>query len=162
MDVKVYTTPTCGYCHQLKGFLQERGVPFEEKDVSRDRAAAQEMVNLTGQMGVPVAVIGGETVIGFDRPRIEALLARRPARQGPKFGLQIADGRAGVLVGTVRPGGIGSRLGLASGDTITGVNDRPVRTAADLERFIAGVAPGNLVSMKFRRDGQPRKSEIIV
>ena len=122
------------------------------------------MVNLTGQMGVPVAVIGDETVIGFDRPRIEALLARRPARQGPRFGLKIADdrGRGGVLVGGVRPGGIGARLGLASGDTITEVNDRPARTAADLERFIAGVAPGNLVAMKFLRDGQPRKSEIIV
>ncbi len=162
MDVKVYTTPTCGYCQQLKAYLRERGVPFEEKDVSRDRAAAQEMVDLTGQMGVPVAVIGGETVIGFDRPRIEALLARRPARQGPKFGLKIASGSGGVLVGGVKPDGIGARLGLASGDTITEVNSRPVRTAADMERSISGVAAGNIVSMKFLRGGQPRKTEIIV
>ena len=160
--VRVYTTPTCGYCHQLKAFLRERGVAFEEKDVSRDRAAAQEMVDLTGQMGVPVAVIGGETVIGFDRPRIEALLARGDARRGPRFGLKIADGSEGVVVGAVRPDGLGAKLGLASGATITEFNSRPVRTAVEMENSISGVAPGNIVSLKFLRGGRPRKSEIIV
>jgi S1-C subfamily serine protease len=120
------------------------------------------MVNLTGQMGVPVSVIGGEAVIGFDRPRIEALLARRPAKPGVKFGLRVADGPGGVLVGTVRPGGVGARLGLSSGDTITEVNSQPVRTASDMERSISGVAPGNIVTMKFLRGGSPRKTEIVV
>ena len=120
------------------------------------------MVNLTGQMGVPVAVIGGEAVIGFDRPRIEMLLARRPARQGPKFGLRIADGEGGVYVGAVRPDGLGNRLGLIAGDVITDFNDRPLRTAAEMERAIAAVAAGNLVALRFLREGRPRKTEIVV
>jgi glutaredoxin len=59
MKVKVYSTPTCGYCHQAKKFLAERGVEYSEFDVSCDRAAAEEMVRLTGQMGVPVILVDG-------------------------------------------------------------------------------------------------------
>jgi hypothetical protein len=74
------------------------GVKYQEVDVSRDQAAAQEMVDLTGQMGVPVIVIGGEAIIGFDRQRIQELIAAG-ASAGPatgngqkvRFGLQIAD-----------------------------------------------------------------------
>ena len=76
MDVKVYTTPTCGYCHQVKKFLSERGVKYAEYDVSRDRAAADEMVRLTGQMGVPVILVDGQVVVGFDRARLEHLLSK--------------------------------------------------------------------------------------
>ena len=75
MDVKIYTTPTCGYCHQAKKFLADLGVSFTEHDVSRYRAAAEEMVRLTGQMGVPVIAVDGEVVIGFDRASLEKLLA---------------------------------------------------------------------------------------
>jgi glutaredoxin-like YruB-family protein len=66
MDVKVYTTPTCPYCYQVKSFLDRLGVKYTEYDVSRDRDKAEEMVTMTGQMGVPVTVIDGEVVIGFD------------------------------------------------------------------------------------------------
>ena len=91
MEVKIYTTPTCGYCRQAKRFLTEMDVRFTEYDVSRDRAVAEEMVNLTGQMGVPVIVVDGQAVIGFDRARLEALLADRDSGQRPHFGLKIAD-----------------------------------------------------------------------
>ena len=161
MSVKVYTTPTCGYCHQVKDYLRERGVPYQEYDVSRDRNAAQEMVNLTGQMGVPVIVVDDEVVIGFDRARLAQLLAQRPAGKGVKFGLRIADGQSGALVGAVAPDGLGARLGLTAGDIVTDINTRPVRNAADMERVIGALAPGNIVTMKFRRRGEPRKSEII-
>lgn len=76
INIRIYTTPTCGYCHQAKRFLSERGVKFTEYDVSRDRAAADEMVRMTGQMGVPVIVVDGQVVVGFDRTRLEHLLAK--------------------------------------------------------------------------------------
>ena len=57
MNVTVYTTPTCGYCRQVKEFLSRRGLKFTEYDVSRDRAAADEMIRKSGQMGVPVIIV---------------------------------------------------------------------------------------------------------
>lgn len=68
--IKVYSTPVCPYCVALKNFLKEKGIDFEEIDVSKDESAAQEMVEKTGQMGVPVVEIDGEMIIGFDREKI--------------------------------------------------------------------------------------------
>jgi glutaredoxin len=56
MRVDIYTTPTCGYCHQTKQFFNERGIRYFEYDVSRNHDAAERMMNLTGQTGVPVIV----------------------------------------------------------------------------------------------------------
>ncbi|MCA9364411.1 MAG: glutaredoxin family protein [Candidatus Moranbacteria bacterium] len=56
-NVIVYSTPTCGYCVMAKDFLKEHNVDFKEIDVSQDQQAAQEMMNKTGQMGVPVVAI---------------------------------------------------------------------------------------------------------
>lgn len=64
----------CPYCTTLKEFLKERGIEFEEIDVSQDEKAIKEMVEKTGQMGVPVMDIDGEIVIGFDREKISRLL----------------------------------------------------------------------------------------
>ena len=64
----------CPYCTTLKEFLKEKGVEFEEIDVSQDEKAMKEMVEKTGQMGVPVMEIDGEIVIGFDREKIVKLL----------------------------------------------------------------------------------------
>ena len=72
--IKVYSTSMCPYCTTLKEFLKERGVEFEEIDVSQDEKAMKEMVEKTGQMGVPVMEIDGEVVIGFDREKIIKLL----------------------------------------------------------------------------------------
>lgn len=72
--VLVFTTPTCPWCRRAKQYLQERGVPFREVDVSRDPAAARDLVRRTGQMGVPVIEIDGRPIVGFDRQRIDALL----------------------------------------------------------------------------------------
>ena len=52
-NVKVYSTPTCPYCHMVKDFLKEKGVEFEDIDVASDQAAAKEMIGKSGQMGVP-------------------------------------------------------------------------------------------------------------
>jgi len=74
MTVKVYSTPTCPYCNQAKDFLKEKGIEFEEIDVSQDTAAAQAMIEKTGQMGVPVIEIEGEAIVGFNKPKMIELL----------------------------------------------------------------------------------------
>ncbi|OHA58497.1 MAG: NrdH-redoxin [Candidatus Vogelbacteria bacterium RIFOXYD1_FULL_44_32] len=76
MDKKVviYSTPTCHFCHMAKDFFKENNVPFEDIDVVADRAKAKEMIDKSGQMGVPVIFIGDEMTIGFDEDRIKSQL----------------------------------------------------------------------------------------
>jgi len=74
MTVKVYSTPTCPYCTQVKEFLKEKSIEFEEIDVAADPKAAQEMIDKSGQMGVPVVDIDGEMIIGFNKPKMMELL----------------------------------------------------------------------------------------
>ena len=78
MDVKVYATSTCPYCRMAKEFLKEKKTAFTEIDVGADPAGAQEMIKISGQMGVPLIVINGEIIVGFDRPAIEKALAGKP------------------------------------------------------------------------------------
>lgn len=73
-EVIVYTTPSCPWCNAVKQYLEERGIPYTEIDVSQDQAAAMEMIRKSGQMGVPVVEIDGEIVIGFDKERLDYLL----------------------------------------------------------------------------------------
>ena len=72
--VKVYSTSTCPYCVTVKEYLNEKGVEFEGIDVSSDQAAAQEMIEKSGQMGVPVIDIEGEIIVGFDKSKIDEAL----------------------------------------------------------------------------------------
>jgi glutaredoxin-like YruB-family protein len=72
--VKVYSTTTCPYCVTLKAFLKEKGIEFKDVDVGSDSAAADEMIKKSGQMGVPVADIDGQIVVGFDKEKICQLL----------------------------------------------------------------------------------------
>ncbi len=72
--VIVFTTPTCTYCNAVKRYFREKGIKFRDVDVSRDAAAARDMVRRSGQMGVPVIDIGGKIVVGFDRPKIDRFL----------------------------------------------------------------------------------------
>ena len=72
--VKIYSTPTCPYCAMAKAFLKEHGVPFVERDVAGDKAAATEMMEKSGQMAVPVLDINGEIIVGFDRDAIKKAL----------------------------------------------------------------------------------------
>jgi len=74
MKIKVYSTETCPYCNALKSFLKENKVKFEEIDVEKNQKAAEEMVEKSGQMGVPVTIINGEIIVGFDREKIEKKL----------------------------------------------------------------------------------------
>ncbi len=72
--VRVYSTPTCPFCIRTKQFLREHRVEFEDIDVSSDLEKAEEMVKISGQMGVPVLDIDGEIIVGFDRDRIRQVL----------------------------------------------------------------------------------------
>jgi glutaredoxin 3 len=75
--VILFTTPTCTYCRQAKKYFREHSVPFKDVDVSRDSAAARDMVRRSGQQGVPVIDIGGKVIVGFNRPKIDRLLGLR-------------------------------------------------------------------------------------
>jgi len=72
--IKVYSTQTCPYCHIAKDFLKENKIKFEDIDVSENEEKANEMIEKSGQMGVPVIDIDGEIIIGFDKEKIKKLL----------------------------------------------------------------------------------------
>jgi glutaredoxin-like YruB-family protein len=73
-QVAIYSTPTCTYCRAAKMFFAEHQIPYEEHDVSVDLPRRQEMIEKSGQMGVPVITIDDQIVIGFDERRLENLL----------------------------------------------------------------------------------------
>ena len=142
MEVMVYTSPTCPYCHQAKEYLRQKGVPFTERDVSRDPGAAREIVRLTGQVGVPVITIDDHVIPGFSPQRLEQILAS----YRPSLGLAIADAdksaahtqpgfpAQGAYIGRVRSGPA-ERAGIRTGDVVLAVDGRPIRNAADLEHL---------------------------
>ena len=74
MNVKIYTTPTCNFCHAEKEFFKKHSIEFQEFDVFADAKAREEMIQKTGQLGVPVTDVGGQIVIGFDRGKLIQLL----------------------------------------------------------------------------------------
>jgi glutaredoxin 3 len=73
-NVVIYSTPTCHFCHMAKDYLTEKGIAFTEHNVAEDLEKRQEMMEKSGQMGVPVIMIGDEMLIGFDKPRINQML----------------------------------------------------------------------------------------
>ena len=75
-EVTVYSTPSCSYCIRLKSYLSQKGINFTNIDVSSDAQSLEKMVNLSGQMGVPVIDIDGEIVVGFDKEKIDKLLEK--------------------------------------------------------------------------------------
>ena len=66
MVVKVYSTSACPYCHMTKEFLKKNNIEFEDIDVSNDQKAAQEMIEKSGQMGVPVIDVNGKIIVGYN------------------------------------------------------------------------------------------------
>jgi S1-C subfamily serine protease len=120
------------------------------------------MVRRTGQMGVPVTVLDGEAVIGFDRPRLEALIAARAAKSGAgtgtragaaqaPFGAAVKSVPGGLLVGNVRPGSAAEKTGLRAGDVITAINGRSIGDTSALVAALSPAARGPVLSVQ--RDG---------
>ncbi len=71
----IYTTPWCQFCKHVEAYLDEKGIGYEKIDVQADQAKAQEMIDKSGQMGVPVTELRGQIIVGWDKPKFEALLA---------------------------------------------------------------------------------------
>lgn len=74
-NVIVYTSNTCPYCTLAKNYLDEKGVSYTEKNVQTDKEARKELMNM-GHMGVPVLVVDGEEIVGFDKEKLDTLLAK--------------------------------------------------------------------------------------
>ncbi|MEI6862953.1 MAG: glutaredoxin domain-containing protein [Candidatus Omnitrophota bacterium] len=72
--VTVYSTPTCPFCIRAKQFLKESNIQYVDIDVSSDQAKAQEMIDRSGQMGVPVIDVEGAIIVGFDKDKIKEAL----------------------------------------------------------------------------------------
>jgi len=72
--VTIYTTPSCHFCHMAKEFFKANNVVYTEHDVAADQAQRKEMIEKSGQMGVPVIQIGNELIIGFNKPVVAQLL----------------------------------------------------------------------------------------
>ena len=72
--VTIYSTPSCHFCHLVKDFFIAHGIVFEEFDVASDLEKRKEMLEKSGQMGVPVTIIGDDLVIGFDKEKLSKLL----------------------------------------------------------------------------------------
>jgi S1-C subfamily serine protease len=142
----------------LKEFLSQRGIAYTERDISIDRAAAAEVTRLTGQLAVPVTVVDGQVIVGFDRPKLEQALASTHPSLGaavkdatPSLGVRTMPSTGGAYVGSVKPGSLAQRLGLNTGDIITQINGQTVSGAADLERAILGWRAGSQVRVSFSR-----------
>jgi len=72
--VKIYTTPTCAFCQMAKSYFKEKGIEYEEIDVTKDPSKVEEMIKISGQMGVPVILINGKVILGFNKGAIDDAL----------------------------------------------------------------------------------------
>jgi glutaredoxin 3 len=157
----------------VKEFLSRKGLSYEERDVSANDSYAEELVRNTGQMGVPVTIIDGQMVVGFDRPKLEGLLGQTAKQPGASLGASVADASKitaeqgatmtfGAYVGQVRPGSVAEGLGLVSGDIIIEFNMRRIVKARDLEEALAAMGKGSRFSLVFLRGGDTKKADGIL
>lgn len=78
--IKIYSTTWCGYCRMAKNYFDHLGLQYQEINVENDPEKAQEMVDKSGQMGVPVIDIDGSIVVGFDKTTIDHLILQKSAK----------------------------------------------------------------------------------
>lgn len=74
-QITIYSTPVCHFCITAKDYFKDKGVEYTEHDVAENQEKRQEMIEMTGQMGVPVIRIGDDVVVGFDEAKVEELLS---------------------------------------------------------------------------------------
>ncbi len=72
--VEIYSTATCHFCHLAKDFFTAHNIPFTDYNIGVDMEKRKEAISKSGQMGVPVIVIDGQVIVGFDQDRIASLL----------------------------------------------------------------------------------------
>ncbi len=127
------------------------------------------MVRLSGQRGVPVVVIDGQVVVGFNRPQIDQLLdtARRPrlsaavADASEMAALGRCQVRSGAYVGRVTAGGVAEQAGLAAGDVITRLAGQAVSNALHLQSLVARLRPGQHVPLEYTRGQEALLTTLI-
>lgn len=73
----VYSADWCAFCHAAKQYFDKLGIAYEERNVEHEPKYAQEAVQKSGQMGIPVIDIDGQIIVGFDRPRIDAAILKK-------------------------------------------------------------------------------------
>ena len=73
--VVIYSTPTCPYCKRAKDYLTRKGIAYTDYDVAADREKAKEMIQKSKQMGVPVIMVDGEIIVGFNQAKLDNLLS---------------------------------------------------------------------------------------
>jgi len=73
-NITIYSTPSCHFCHMAKEYLTEKNIPYTDINVAEDAEKRQEMITLSGQMGVPVIRIENDVIVGFNKPIIDDLL----------------------------------------------------------------------------------------
>ena len=172
MDVTIYTTPTCPWCTRAKEYFGRKGVAYVEKDVSQDYTAAMEMVQKSGQQGVPVITVDGQVIVGFDQKRLERLLGNATAPR-PTFGAAIADASRitmktggvpifGAYVGRVSPGSPAARVGLQPDDIVTDLNVAKVTNADTFERALSNMQSGARVMVVWSRGNREMRGEVTL
>jgi S1-C subfamily serine protease len=122
------------------------------------------MIRLSGQQGVPVITIGDQVVVGFDRRRLEELLATA-AMSKVELGAAVADAASrvqtdGAYVGRVKPGSLAEKAGLKARDVIVELDGQTVRNSADLARIMASLRLGTKLKLIFMRHGQRVETEL--
>ena len=122
------------------------------------------MVRLSRQQGVPVITIDDQVVVGFDRRRLESILAVQ-AEKPAKLGAAVADAQSrvqteGAVIGRVTPDRPAEQAGLRAGDIIVELARQPVRTAADLDQILQRLRVGQRVRLVFLRGGQVLQRDI--
>ena len=129
-------------------------------------------MNLTGQMGVPVIVIDGQPVIGFNRSRLQELLSKSNGNK-PRLGMKVADVSAsarkagepplfGAIVGEVKPQSPASRAGFRKGDIITTINRQRINNVSELAQVIGRYSAGSRVPVTFYRGEKPVNTELYL
>lgn len=79
--ITIYTTPTCQYCEQAKDYMKENDIDYKEYDVSSDTKRRKEMIETSGQMGVPVLVLGDQMMVGFEEGRFEEMVEKHKSEE---------------------------------------------------------------------------------
>lgn len=163
----------------MKEFLSQKGIEWTEKYVDEDRNAAIEMIRRSGQQGVPVTVLGDEVVVGFDKPRLERIVASLASKGGTSsspgsrkpLGAKVANAsnyvlaggtpQQGAYVGGVNPGSPAEAAGLRVGDIITSVGGDPVRSVDDLTSALSRLQNGS-VSLSVARGTKTREVTVTL
>jgi len=178
-QVVLYTTSTCSYCRQVKQYLDGKGVSYLEKNVGIDRVFAAEMVQRSGQQGVPVTIIENEVIVGFNQAALAQAILKLKAYSdnGFKLGAKVADAaqvlvgqgktaRDGAIVGTITPNSPAEQAGLSEGDVIIGLGSYTVRNVSDLQKALAALSNlpiaglAGVAGLAFWRDGQRHQAKL--